>query len=68
MAEDTNKVLREVKTGVWKERGFDYESCELSGHCGSCSDKKTCASIRKIQAKVNLVRRNKQKENADAQQ
>lgn len=68
MAADTHKVLREVKTGVWKERGFDYESCELSGHCGSCSDKKTCASIRKIQAKVNLVRRNKQKENADAQQ
>lgn len=56
-AEEGQKVLREVKTGVWKDRGFDYESCALSGHCGSCADKKTCASVRKIQAKVNLVRK-----------
>ncbi len=58
-AEDSRKLLRELKTGVWQGRGFDYESCELSGHCGKCADKKTCASVRKIQAKVNLVRKSK---------
>ena len=57
LAEESQKTLREVKTGVWKDRGFDYESCALSGHCGSCADKKTCASVRKIQARVNVVRR-----------
>lgn len=38
VAEDCQKTLRELKTGVWQERGFDYESCQLAGHCGSCSD------------------------------
>lgn len=61
VAEDCQKALRELKTGVWQERGFDYESCQLAGHCGSCSDKKTCASVRKIQAKVKLVRKEKEK-------
>lgn len=56
-AEQCQSILRDVKTGVWKERGFDYQSCELAGHCGNCSDKKTCASVRKIQAKVKLVRK-----------
>lgn len=58
-AQTAQKLLREVKTGVWQGRGFDYESCELSGHCGQCSDKKMCASVRKIQAKVQLIRKNK---------
>lgn len=62
VAEDCQKTLRELKTGVWQERGFDYESCQLAGHCGSCSDKKTCASVRKIQAKVKLVRKEKEKD------
>ena len=62
LAEQCQKQLRALKTGVWQQRGFDYESCELAGHCGSCSDKKTCASVRKIQAKVHLVRKEQAKE------
>lgn len=61
IAQECQSRLRELKTGVWQERGFDYESCQLAGHCGSCSDKKTCASVRKIQAKVKLVRKEKEK-------
>lgn len=60
-AEECRTVLRQVKTGVWKDRGFDYESCELSGHCGSCSDKKTCASVRSIEARVKLLRKEQSK-------
>ena len=52
-----------LKAGVWKERGFDYKSCQLSGHCGACADKKTCASVRKIEARVKVHRR----EQPDAQ-
>lgn len=48
---------RNIKEEVWKERGFDYESCRLAGHCGSCSDKKTCASVRGIEAQVRIKRR-----------
>ncbi len=59
-AQKAQALLREVKTGVWKERGFDYESCELTGHCGACADKKTCASVRKIQARVNVYRKQRQ--------
>ena len=47
-----------IKEGVWKERGFDWKSCQLAGHCGNCSDKKTCVSVRKIEQKVRLKRRN----------
>ncbi len=61
-ADQCQKLMRDIKTNVWQDRGFDYESCELAGHCGSCSDKKTCASVRKIQAKVNLVRKTKNNE------
>jgi len=47
-----------IKEDVWKARGFDWKSCQLAGHCGSCSDKKTCASVRKIEQKVRIKRRN----------
>ncbi len=50
-------TIRAIKEGVWKDRGFDYNSCELAGHCGSCSDKKTCSSVRQIEARVKLKRR-----------
>lgn len=62
IAETCQKLMRDLKTGVWQTRGFDYESCQLTGHCGSCSDKKTCASVRKIQAKVNFIRKTNSKD------
>ena len=65
--EDCRELMRELKTGVWKERGFDYTSCQLAGHCGSCSDKKTCASVRRMQAQVRMVRRQKTKEDKEEQ-
>ena len=46
-----------IKEGVWKERGFDYKSCQLAGHCGGCADKKTCASVRTMEARIRVNRR-----------
>ena len=57
LAVDVAERARGSKEGVWKERGFDYKSCQLSGHCGACSDKKTCASVRQIEQKVRIQRR-----------
>ena len=58
---DENRSLSEaaqsLKEGVWKARGFDYKSCQLSGHCGGCADKKTCASVRGMEARVKVHRR-----------
>lgn len=62
-AADLQSVLRSLKEGVWKDRGFDYKSCQLTGHCGNCSDKKTCQSIRKIESQVRLKRRQTQQGN-----
>lgn len=56
-AELWQQKLVALKAGVWKERGFDYKSCQLSGHCGACADKKTCASVRKMEARVKVHRR-----------
>ncbi len=60
LAERAAKQIEEaraIKEGVWKERGFDYKSCQLAGHCGGCADKKTCATVRKIEARVRIHRR-----------
>lgn len=46
-----------IKEGVWKARGFDYQSCQLAGHCGGCADKKTCASVRTMEARIRINRR-----------
>lgn len=46
-----------IKEQVWKERGFDWKSCQLSGHCGGCADKKTCASVRTMEARIRVNRR-----------
>lgn len=56
-AEAASELITSIKAGVWKERGFDYKSCQLAGHCGSCADKKTCASIRQMEARVKLKHR-----------
>ncbi|MDL2060174.1 hypothetical protein MUN46_009525 [Mesosutterella sp. AGMB02718] len=56
-AEAASELLTSIKAGVWKERGFDYKSCQLAGHCGSCADKKTCSSIRQMEARVKLKHR-----------
>ena len=53
----TEDALTAIKSGVWKDRGFDYKSCQLAGHCGECGDKKTCASVRQMEAKIKLKRR-----------
>ena len=53
----STETISALKEGVWKERGFDYKSCQLAGHCGSCGDKKTCSSVRQMEAKVKLKRR-----------
>lgn len=50
-------MLHDLRHEVWRTRGFDYKSCQLAGHCGSCSDKKTCQSIRKMEAQVRIHRR-----------
>ncbi len=63
---DSAQTMTALKEGVWKERGFDYRSCQLAGHCGSCSDKKTCASVRQMEAKVKLKRRKMQAQAAQA--
>ena len=46
-----------IKAQVWKERGFDWKSCQLSGHCGGCADKKACASVRTMEARIRVNRR-----------
>lgn len=51
------ETVTAIKAGVWKDRGFDYKSCQLAGHCGDCGDKKTCASVRQMEAKVRMKRR-----------
>lgn len=56
-AQDLAGAVRSIKEGVWKERGFDYDSCQLTGHCGQCADKKTCAGVHKIEARVKMNRR-----------
>lgn len=53
----SEQTVTALKEGVWKERGFDYKSCQLAGHCGSCGDKKTCSSVRQMEAKLKLKRR-----------
>ena len=60
------QTVTALKEGVWKERGFDYKSCQLAGHCGSCGDKKTCASVRQMEAKVKLKRRREAQQAAAA--
>ena len=52
-----SEATQSLKEGVWKARGFDYKSCQLSGHCGGCADKKTCASVRGMEARVKIHRR-----------
>lgn len=52
-----SETTQSLKEGVWKARGFDYKSCQLSGHCGGCADKKTCASVRGMEARVKVHRR-----------
>ena len=52
-----SEATQSLKEGVWKARGFDYKSCQLSGHCGGCADKKTCASVRGMEARVKVHRR-----------
>lgn len=52
-----SEAAQSLKEGVWKARGFDYKSCQLSGHCGGCADKKTCASVRGMEARVKVHRR-----------
>lgn len=56
-AQTLQTAARQIKENIWKARGFDYRSCQLAGHCGSCSDKKTCASVRQMQARVRIKRR-----------
>lgn len=55
------EAARGIKENVWKERGFDYKSCQLAGHCGGCADKKTCASVRSMEARVKVHRRDQLK-------
>lgn len=57
LSQQSEDTLTAIKAGVWKDRGFDYKSCQLAGHCGECGDKKTCASVRQMEAKVRLKRR-----------
>ena len=57
LSQQSEDTLTAIKAGVWKDRGFDYKSCQLAGHCGECGDKKTCASVRQMEAKVKLKRR-----------
>ncbi len=56
-ADASDETITALKAGVWEARGFDYKSCQLAGHCGECGDKKTCASVRQMEAKVKMKRR-----------
>ena len=57
LADKAADTVTAIKSGVWKDRGFDYKSCQLAGHCGQCADKKMCSSVRQIEAKVRMKRR-----------
>ena len=65
-AQEIVQTIDALRNDVWKSRGFDYRSCQLTGHCGSCSDKKLCQSIRKIEAQVRLNRRNRDEEGSES--
>jgi len=41
-------VARGIKARAWKEKGIDFDSCPLGGHCGACKDKEVCDEVIKM--------------------
>ena len=62
MMQEASATTRGIVEGIWKDRGFDFKTCRISSHCGSCADKKTCSSVRQIEAKVKMKRRREERE------
>ena len=65
---DASATLKGIVEGIWKDRGFDFKTCRVSSHCGNCADKKTCSSVRQIEAKVKMKRRREERERQAQQQ